>query len=158
MRFCVFLLIGLVGVACGGPQERGQDEEPDAVDLTAIPATPAGQDIIEHLKKWRVEDAEANYEIDVSRPWTVRKLTAAVPSTKDFNQRATLVYLLAASRNTAGLRAAAAALDDRDPHVRVTAALAITSYWIGPLGDGDAQSTLIKAKAWWKRRSDREDE
>ncbi len=130
----------------------------DVVYPIEIPATPRGVDVIEHLARYRVGDEvrvrayAEELEGYVRKPRTVERLAAAYASTLNAKRRAALAYLLAASRNEKGLRAAGNALYDQDPGVGLAAATGIEVYWMEETVNGNSTTLGLAVLSWWNER------
>ncbi len=139
--------------ACSGAEHRCTD----VVYPIEIPATPCGVDVIEHLARYPVGDGvlrayAEELEGYVRKPRTVERLAAAYASTLNAKRRAALAYLLAASRNEKGLRAAGNALYDQDPGVGLAAATGIEVYWMEETVNGNSRRLGLEVLRWWNER------
>ena len=129
----------------------------DVVYPIEIPATPCGVDVIEHLARYPVGDGvlrayAEDLEGYVRTPRTVERLAAAYASTLNAKRRAALAYLLAASRDEKGLRAAGNALYDQDPGVGLAAAEGIEVYWMEETVNGGSTTRGLAVLSWWNER------
>jgi len=154
------VLFGVWLAAACSPEamDRAGPEGP-FIATASIPPTPDGKDVIVHLARFRfgdeqrVRDLAARLEGEIPRPWTVERLAAHFAAAQKREHRATLIYLLAASRSSFALRIVGNALRDEEPVVAIAAAEGIEFYWIGVSGGGSADAMLQNAEEWWRERS-----
>ena len=157
-RALVLFGVWLASACSPAAVDRTAPEDP-FIATASLPPTPDGKDVTVHLARFRfgdeqrVRDLTARLEGDIPRPWTVERLAAHFAAAQRIEQRATLVYLLAASRSSFALQIVGRALRDEEPAVAIAAAVGIEFYWIGVPGGGNADSMLSHAEEWWRERS-----
>jgi hypothetical protein len=134
-----------------------------------VPPTPGNEDVAQHLAKflsgkewwrlgggrWQLEAVAQRLDGHVPRPWTVERLAAYAAASLDPQERADLVYLLAASKSPLGLRVAGLSLDHDDLDVRLAATEGIASYWIEFDVAGGTEQVMDAAQAFWQSHRDR---
>jgi hypothetical protein len=150
------------------------------VTRTSVPPAPPGADVLEHLARFTgsmevggrrpkygdydLERAEKTLEGRLLRPWTVKALMKHYaessdphPGHSDWEARAALIYLLAASRRPEALPLVGDALHDESLDVYVAATMGILQYWYeGPVpGDDNLEGMVPRARKWWSERKDK---
>lgn len=155
-------LFGLLVAPClAGCATRSGAGTPAPIVASDVPPTPADGDVARHLAQFVTGDERHLEEItrrldgDVPRPWTVERLAAYAASSLDAREHADLVYLLAASKDTLGLKVAGLALDHDDLEVRVAAATGIEMYWLESGVAGGLEQVMDAAREFWEARRDR---
>ena len=141
----------------------GEGASPPALRMPfEVPPTPDNEDVAQHVAKfvtgdewrlgsqWRLQEVQRRLEGHVPRPWTVERLAAYAAASVDPKERADLVYLLAASKHSLGLRVAGLSLDHDALVVRTAATEGIALYWLETDVAGGTEQVMDAARAFWQ--------